>query len=447
VAAATGVIGAAICLVLVGPPATGIGAAVAGSTPSRTQDEAISMLRGKLLALALLAGMLLAACGGGHASPGKPTGGAATAPDVPPASFYELPGRLQPGRPGALIRAQAIAGSPQLPGSRAWAVLYHSRSFDGHDVPVTGTVLAPPGAAPAGGRPVLAWGHGSSGLADRCAPSRFGFGAGGAFGPAGNRLLGQLLERGLVVAASDYQGLGTPGLARSAIGLAAGHALLDAARAARQLPDAGASGRVLLAGHSEGGHAALWAAELAPSYAPELQVGGAAGLAPGADLATLLRLAGDRPAPLTSAAMLLVAAWSDAYHLPVSVLLPAGRQALGRVRGSCLAELAAGPAVAAVRPTDLLKVAPWPALLERNTPGHQATRVPLLLAQGTNDERVAPASNRTMAARLCRAGDRVELRAYPNVDHLGIIDAAGGDLLAWIGDRLASRPARTTCQP
>jgi pimeloyl-ACP methyl ester carboxylesterase len=204
---------------------------------------------------------------------------------------------------------------------------------------------------------------------------------------------------------------------------------------------------VLLAGHSEGGHAALWAAELAAAYAPELQVGGAAALAPGADLPALVRLAGDRPAPLTSAAMLLVAAWADAYHLPVSVLLPAGRQALGRVRGSCLAELAAGPPVAAVRPTDLLKVAPWPALLERNTPGHTATPVPLLLAQGTNDERVAPASNRTMAARLCRAGDRVELRTYPNVDHMGIIDAAGGDLLAWTGDRLAGRPARSTCQP
>jgi alpha-beta hydrolase superfamily lysophospholipase len=404
------------------------------------------MLRGKLLALALLAGMLPAACGG-QTSPGRPSGGAAAAPDLPPTSFYQVPGPLPAGRPGALIRSLPIAGSPQLPGSRAWAILYHSRSFDGHDVPVTGTVLAPPGAPPAGGRPVLAWGHGSSGLADRCAPSRFGFGAGGAFGPAGNRLLGQLLEQGLVVAATDYQGLGTPGLARSAIGLAAGHAVLDAARAARQLPGAGASGRVLLAGHSEGGHAALWAAELAATYAPELQVRGGVALAPGADLAALVRLAGDRPATVTSAAMLLVAAWSDAYRLPPSVLLPAGRQALARVRGSCLEDLAAGPTVAAVRPTDLLKVAPWPALLERNTPGHQATRAPLLLAQGSNDERVAPASNRTMAARLCRAGDRVELRTYPNVDHLGIIDAAGGDLLAWTGDRLAGRPARTTCQP
>jgi alpha-beta hydrolase superfamily lysophospholipase len=413
------------------------------------QNEAMIMVRGKRLTL-LLAGMLLAACSGGHASPGRPSGGAAAqaaAPERPPDSFYAVPDPVPPGRPGALIRSLPIAGSPQLPGSRGWAILYHSRSFDGHDVAVSGTVLAPPGPAPPGGRPVLAWGHGSSGLADRCAPSRFGFGAGGAFGPAGSRWLSQLLEHGLVVAATDYQGLGTPGLARSAIGLAAGHAVLDAARAARQLPGAGASGRVVLAGHSEGGHAVLWAAELAASYAPELQLTGAAALAPGADLPALVRLAGARPVTVTSAAMLLVVAWSDAYHLPLSVLLPAGRIAVARVRSSCLEELAAGPQVAAVRPTDLLKVAPWPALLERNTPGHTATQAPVLIAQGTNDERVAPASNRSMAARLCRAGDRVQLRTYPNVDHMGIIDAADDDVLAWIGDRLAGHTIRPTCQP
>src|SRR5512132_2007515 len=85
--------------------------------------------------------------------------------------------------------------------------------------------------------------------------------------------------------------------------------------------------------------------------------------------------------------------------------------------------------------------------LKRNTPGHAASQAPVLVAQGPADERVAPASNRSMAARLCRAGDRVQLRTYANADHLGIIDAAGGDVLAWIGDRLAGRPARSTCQP
>ena len=162
-----------------------------------------------------------------------------------------------------------------------------------------------------------------------------------------------------------------------------------------------------------------------------------------------MRLAGDRPAGLASAPMYLVVAWSDAYRLPPSalpVLLPGGRAAVAPVRGSCLEELAAGPPVAAVHPADLLKVAPWPALLEGNTPGGVASKVPVLPAQGTADERVAPASSRSLAGRLCQAGDTVQLRPYANVDHMGIIDAASDDLLAWLGDRLASRPARSTCQ-
>ncbi len=225
------------------------------------------MFRGKLLVL-LLAGTLLAACTGGRTDAGGPSGGVAptTVPERPPEEFYAVPDPLPPGPPGALIRAVPIAGLSVLPDSRAWAILYHSRDFDGRDVAVSGVVVAPPGAAPPGGRPVVVWGHGSTGLADRCAPSRGG--VMGAFG----RWLGGLLQQGVVVAETDYQGLGTPGLARFAIGLAAGHAVLDAARAARQLDDAGAGDRVVLHGHSEGGHAVLWAAELAAAYAPELQV-------------------------------------------------------------------------------------------------------------------------------------------------------------------------------
>jgi hypothetical protein len=60
--------------------------------------------------------------------------------------------------------------------------------------------------------------------------------------------------------------------------------------------------------------------------------------------------------------------------------------------------------------------------------------------------RCRPLSNRNLAERLCRAGDRVQLRTYANVDRMGILDAASDDLLAWLGDRPAGRPAGSTCQ-
>src|SRR6266545_3988612 len=349
-------------------------------------------LRGRLPAwrVAAVAGLvLLAAFTGGRTDAGGPSGSVAptTAPERPPEELYAVPDPLPPGPPGALIRATPIAALSVLPDSRAWAILYHSRDFHGRDVAVSGVVIAPPGPAGPDGRPVVVWGHGSVGLADQCAPSHGGLM--GAFGP----WLGGLLQQGVVAAATDYQGLAARGL------------------------DAGASGRVVLDGHSEGGHATLWAAELAGAYAPELQVLGVAASAPGAELATTLKLATDRPTTVTSGAMLIVVAWSDAYRLPLDVLTPAGRAAVGRVRSTCLEELAKGPAQPAVRPADLLTTAPWPALLARNTPGHTANPAPIFLAQGASDERVTPALTHLLVERLCRLGDTVELRTWPDVGH------------------------------
>jgi hypothetical protein len=394
--------------------------------------------------LAAVAGLvLLAACTGGRTDGGSSSSSSVpptTAPERPPEAFYAVPGPLPPGPPGALIRAVPIAGPSVLPDSRAWAILYHSRDFDGRDVAVSGVVVAPPGAAPPGGRPVVVWGHGSAGLADRCAPSR-----GGVMGTFGRDPLGGLLRQGDVVAATDYQGLGTPGLARAVIGLSAGHAVLDAARAARGL-DVGASGRVVLDGHSEGGHAVLWAAELAGAYAPELQVLGVAASAPGAELAATLKTATDRPTTVTSGAMYIVVAWSDAYRLPLDVLTPAGRKAVDRVRSTCLEELAKDPEHVAVHPADLLTTPPWPALLARNTPGHAATPAPIFLAQGVDDDRVTPAATGALVQRLCRLGDTVELRSYQHTGHFDIPAVARPDVLAWMGERLAGRSARSTCQ-
>jgi hypothetical protein len=98
--------------------------------------------RPRAAGLAAVAGLvLLAACSGGPTGGGGPTTGSVaptTAPERPPKEFYAVPDPLPPGPPGALIRALPIAGVSVLPDSRAWAVLYHSRDFDGRDVAVSG---------------------------------------------------------------------------------------------------------------------------------------------------------------------------------------------------------------------------------------------------------------------------------------------------------------------
>jgi hypothetical protein len=111
---------------------------------------------------AVVAGLLLlAACTGGGTDGSGPGSSVppTTAPERPPEELYEVPDPLPPGPPGALIRAVPIVGLSVIPDSRARAILYHSRDFDGRDVAVSGVVVVPPGAAPPGGR----WWSGGTG--------------------------------------------------------------------------------------------------------------------------------------------------------------------------------------------------------------------------------------------------------------------------------------------
>ena len=214
-------------------------------------------------------------------------------------AFYVPPHPLAKAKPGTIIRSTPIEAPV---GARAWKILYHSRAVDGRDIAVSGVVLAPTGRAPRGGRVVVAWAHGTTGLADLCAPSKHPDIA-SALRDSHARIPEQagvldrpfqaFLDAGYVVAATDYEGLGTPGLHPYLVGESEGRSVLDAARAARGLKAAAVGRKALVVGLSQGGQAALFAGELAASYAPELRVLGVAAEAPfGADLEHVLPLWG-----------------------------------------------------------------------------------------------------------------------------------------------------------
>ncbi len=131
---------------------------------------------------------------------------------------------------------------------------------------------------------MIAYAHGTTGLADACAPSR-------AARPIGDREtvgglpVPALWEFGFIVAATDYEGLGTPGRHPYIVGGSEARGVLDSVRAARQLPDVEAADTTFALGASQGGHAALFTGEVAPTYAPDVPLAGVVALAPGAELA------------------------------------------------------------------------------------------------------------------------------------------------------------------
>ena len=199
----------------------------------------------------------------------------------PPGDLYEPPRPLPVAPPGTLIWAKRVKGLTLNPPAAIWQILYHSQSLAGHDIAVSGFAIVPTAPAPDGDRPVYAWAHGTAGLGDQCAPSHKIRDNLPPFG-------GQQVERGAVLVATDYEGLGTPGLPTGPVGLAEAHAVLDSIRAIATLPGVGTPGKVVVAGHSQGGAAALMSAEQAPTYAPELNLVGAAALAPGVELPALV---------------------------------------------------------------------------------------------------------------------------------------------------------------
>ena len=120
---------------------------------------------------------------------------------------------------------------------------------------VTGAILTPRKQTRSE-KDVIAWAHGTEGLADACAPSRFTTLSSDPTFPLYATTVKSFLDQGWTVAATDYAGLGSPGPHPYLIGNSEGRAIIDSVRAARQL-DVSLSYNWVAIGHSQGGQGAL----------------------------------------------------------------------------------------------------------------------------------------------------------------------------------------------
>jgi pimeloyl-ACP methyl ester carboxylesterase len=364
-------------------------------------------------------------------------------------TFYELPDPLPTRSPGTLIRSERLLGAPD--GAVAWRVLYHSTDLEGHDIGVSGIVMAPDRQAPAGGWPIVSWAHPTTGATGRCAPSEgldpFALVAGSH----------ELLRAGYVIAATDYSGMGADGPPSYLIGVTEGNNVLDAARAARHLRDANAGRDLLLWGHSQGGQAALFAAQQAPRYAPELRLRGVAAAAPAAELGQLLADHRDDASGVTIGsyafdAIQKVYGPADPQVRLDALLTPAGVSVVPKIAPRCLLtdtkalHRIARPAVGNFFAVDPATTPPWREILEQNTPGHQPIDVPILVTQGDADKLVLPPTTTDFVARLCRAGEHVTYHRYPRIDHGLVGERSVPLLIPWLDDALSGKSPATTCE-
>ena len=343
----------------------------------------------------------------------------------------------------------------QLPdpigGGTAWQVLYRSSAENGDPVAVSGLVVVPPGPPPAAGRRLVALAHSTTGLADACAPSRAMADPGSAAGQEVAAVASGAMAQDWVLAATDYRGLGTPGTHPYLVGQLAGRDVLDLARAARQLPGSGVypSSPVAVLGHSQGGGAAVFAAELAPAYAPDLRLVGAVVGAPATELGRRVTRWPPARGQDTGFAMMTVAGFHTAYPgLDLgSVLSARGRAALPAVESGCVGEVLA--AFGDDDPSQLF--APdgpdrgWQAALEANVAGRQPTGVPVYIFHGDADTVVPAAWSADYQARACTLGMNVTRVLYPGLDHGSVLLAALPPAFRWLSDRLDGQPAPPGC--
>lgn len=353
--------------------------------------------------------------------------------------FYAAPRPLPAGKPGALIRSRPIAAPP---GAVGWKVLYHSRDLDGHDIAVSGVVYAPEGPAPPGGRPVVAWAHATTGVGDACAPSR-------GPDPAGTiPWIRDLLDEGYVVAATDYAGLGTDGVHPYLVGALEGRSVLDSIRAARHLPT-GANRTAAVYGHSQGGHAALFAGEVAGRYAPDIAL---RGVAAGAPVVAPGAFVDDTIARQDTLGFLVLGALGSQGAYPELAATP-----LLSIVGSERAEVAAhgcamdvfeeftGSDPTSVFAADPRTVGAWRRRLDENAAGKRRSSAPVLLWQGSDDDLTRTVHADAYAARACRHGTVLDYRVYPGADHVSVLAAAGDDVLGFLEGVLAGARAKDTC--
>lgn len=372
-------------------------------------------------------------------------------------AFYTPPSSL-PAHNGDVIRSRSsvftldpVKRTP-VPGTKSWQILYRSTSATGTAIAVSGTVIVP--TTPwvgVGSRPLVSYAVGTRGVGDACAPSYTlanGIDHEGAS-------IAAALTRGWAVVVTDYQGLGTPGTHTYVVGQAEGRSVLDAARAAQRLAGTGlsSSSPVGLMGYSQGGGAAAWAAQLAPTYAPELKLKGVAAGGVPADLPAVAdALDGS---PFVALALLASIGFDAAYpelHLS-NYLNDRGRALLGSSKDLCLVSYDGLPKIIDTAfdhiddyvTTNPLDTPTWQARLNQNKLGAAKPTVPVYLFHAAFDEMVAYPQAAALRRTWCNQGATVTWTTYPLAEHVkGMVDGAPG-AFAYLEARFAGLPAVGNC--
>lgn len=361
--------------------------------------------------------------------------------------FY-LPPASVPAEHGQLLRAEPLSKGA-LPDTLAWRILYTTQGADGSSAIASGVVTVAESAE--GTLPVISWANGTKGVISQCALSM----GPNPYDDGPSIARETMLADGWAIVATDYVGLGTAGPHPYLTKSAEAYAVLDATLAAAQLPDLHSRGVQLGAssvvwGHSQGGHAALAAAEAAGDYAPNVEILGIAAMAPATDLPKVAESVADTAAGKIISSY-IATSWNQLYpDLGIEERLTANsRVAANRLSQNCFTGTGAltGMAQASQLFEPILRPEALDGQLHSLLKSNSSTvpaGYPVFIAQGAADSLIVPSMQREFFQNSCAAEIHSAYLEYAGLDHMPLVDtgsALNEDLVAFTRSLLDGKPA------
>jgi pimeloyl-ACP methyl ester carboxylesterase len=406
-------------------------------------------------------------------------------PQIYLAPFYAATDKLNPnGKPlGTVLASEPVSSS--VKGSKAWRIAYVSSDPAGRRTVTTGLIAVPDGPVPPGGRPLVGWAHGTTGTARRCGPSQDPQPAqplnqvllpsGTTWSDVGLPAMEPLLKRGVVIVATDYQGLGGPGQHQFGQAISNGMDVINALRAARDFRPAAAGERAVVYGWSQGGGAVLGVAGLGSTQSSKdavaaVNIIGAVAMAPqdvGITIPAAVNTEESATAFLVSLnrqfsgnvlnfAHLAMMYWGLAAAQPGLQLgdlftSQAANELNGILQRKCVHELSAsfsysyGNTFAGMLKAQPSNALAWVQALRNLSPSLNPT-APVAIYWGNNDTVVPPEMHKLYFEAACKRGAVISRTELPgNNTHFSTPAAAQPIYVPWILERFAGQPVVNGC--
>ena len=368
--------------------------------------------------------------------------------------FYQPPAGFEHAEPGTVLRSRdvelAFLGLIRQRFT-ATQLLYRTTDMHGDPEAAVTTLLVPTERSDQRPCPIVSYQCAIDAVSDRCFPSyalRRGAWSLGSLAQLEFLLIAAALAEGWAVSVPDHEGLrgiwGAP--------LEPGYHVLDGLRAATSMQTLGLSDNAPLGlwGYSGGGLATAWAAEMASTYAPELDIVGAVLGSPVGDLGhTFRRLNGTFFSGLPA---LVVAALTHIYPELDEVIQEHATDE-GKAMLLSIEKMTTVGAVLRLIGKDMDHLVDRPLQELLDSPeiqqvfddiklGKSAPKPPVLIVQAVHDRIVSVDDIDELAQTYSAGGSDVTYHRDLFSEHMLLHPMSAPMTLRWLRDRFAGRPLR-----